>query len=71
MIHDCQNPTDKNARSRKLYTSDYTLDENGDYTDKKNNAFKIAKKWRKLINAPFKVSHKCCDYLKKKTYKRI
>ncbi len=66
MISDCQNPTDKNAKSRKLYLSDYTLDENGNYTSKKNNSFKIAKKWRYLIDAPFKVSHKCCDELKKK-----
>jgi len=26
---------------------------------------KISKKWRFLIDAPFKISHKCCDVLKK------
>lgn len=65
MIRDCQNPTDKNARSRKLYLSDYTLDKEGNLTTIKNNSFKIANKHRYLINAPFKISNKCCDYLKK------
>ena len=65
MIHDCQNPTEKNARSRKLYLSDYTLDKEGKYTNIKNNSFKIAQKHRYLIDAPFKISNKCCDYLKK------
>ena len=65
MIHDCQNPTPKNERSRKLYLSDYTLDKEGNLTNIKNNSFKIANKHRYLINAPFKISNKCCDYLKK------
>ena len=65
MIKDCQNPTEKNARSRKLYLSDYTLDKEGNITNIKNNSFKIAYKHRYLINAPFKISNKCCDYLKK------
>lgn len=69
MIHDCQNPTSKNEKSRKLYLSDFALDQEGNYTNIKNNSFKIAKKWRKLINSPFKVSHKCCDYLKKNPIK--
>ena len=65
MIHDCQNPTPKNERSRKLYLSDYTLDKEGNLTSIKNNSFKIANKHRYLIDAPFKVSEKCCNYLKK------
>ena len=65
MIHDCQNPTDKNEKSRRLYLSDYTLDKEGNLTTIKNNSFKIANKHRYLINAPFKISNKCCDYLKK------
>ena len=74
MINDCQNPTNKNARSRKLYLSDYTLDKDGNCTDIKNNSFKIANKHRYLIDAPFKISNKCCDYLKKypmKDYEKI
>ena len=65
MIRDCQNPTDKNLKSRTLYLSDYTLDKEGNFTDIKNNSFKIAHKHRYLINAPFKISEKCCNYLKK------
>ena len=65
MIHDCQNPTPKNERSRKLYLSDYTLDKEGNLTNIKNNSFKIANKHRYLIDAPFKISNKCCNYLKK------
>ena len=74
MINDCQNPTNKNARSRKLYLSDYTLDKEGNCTNIKNNSFKIANKHRYLIDAPFKISNKCCDYLKKypmKDYEKI
>ena len=65
MIRDCQNPTEKNARSRKLYLSDYALDKEGNPTNIKNNSFKIAHKHRYLIDAPFKISEKCCNYLKK------
>ena len=65
MIRDCQNPTNKNLKSRTLYLSDYTLDKEGNLTDIKNNSFKIAHKHRYLIDAPFKISEKCCNYLKK------
>lgn len=65
MIRDCQNPTERNAKSRKLYLSDYALDKDGNLTAIKNNSFKIAHKHRYLIDAPFKISEKCCNYLKK------
>ena len=65
MIRDCQNPTERNARSRKLYLSDYALDKEGNLTTIKNISFKIAYKHRYLIDAPFKISEKCCNYLKK------
>ncbi len=32
--------------------------------------FKLSKKWHYLINAPFKVSHKCCIIMKKEPVKR-
>ena len=35
--------------------------------------FKISEKWKFLLNAPFKISDQCCDYLKKqpmKTYEK-
>lgn len=36
----------------------------------KNGRFKLSKKWRYLIDAPFKVSHKCCYVMKKKPIAR-
>ena len=32
--------------------------------------FKLSKKWYYLINAPFKVSHRCCNVMKKEPAKR-
>ena len=69
MIHDLQNPTEKNEITRRLYLSDYAL-KNGEVTDIKNNSFKLANKHRYLIDAPFKISNKCCDYLKKNPLKK-
>lgn len=34
-----------------------------------NKVGKISEKWKFLINAPFKISGKCCEYLKKKPAK--
>ena len=65
MLKDLQNPTEKNVRVRKLYLSKYTLDKDGNQTTTLNNSFKLAEKWKYLIDAPFKISHKCCDILKK------
>ena len=65
MIRDCESPTERNAKSRKLYLSDYALDKDGNLSAIKNNSFKIAHKHRYLIDAPFKISEKCCNYLKK------
>ncbi|MFW6026086.1 MAG: phosphoadenosine phosphosulfate reductase family protein [Candidatus Woesearchaeota archaeon] len=36
----------------------------------KDGNFKISNKWKKLINAPFDVSSKCCDVMKKRPFKR-
>lgn len=33
-----------------------------------NGSGMISKKWQYLIDAPFKISDKCCDYLKKKPF---
>lgn len=68
MLHDLQNPTEKNETSRRLYLSEYAL-KNGKVTDIKNNSFKLAQKYRYLIDAPFKISNRCCDYLKKNPIK--
>lgn len=65
MLRDLKNPTERNAKSRKLYLSDYALDKDGNLTAIKNNSFKLAHKHRYLIDSPFKISEKCCNYLKK------
>ena len=64
MIRDLQNPTERNENTRKLYLEGIKRD------GTKTKSFKLAKKWQKLINAPFKVSEKCCDYMKKEPFKR-
>ena len=69
MIRDLQNPTEKNVKVRKLYFSKYTLDKDGNETTTKNNSFRLAEKWKYLINAPFKISNRCCDILKKQPVK--
>lgn len=59
MIRDIQNPTDKNETSRKLYLTGIKSD------GSKTKSFKLAKKWIKLIDAPFKTSEVCCNKIKK------
>jgi len=59
-IRDLQNPTDKNKATRKLYFEGI----------KKAKSFKLPKKWRFLINAPFKISERCCDVMKKEPFRR-
>lgn len=60
MIRDLQNPTDKNRTTRNLYLTGIKSD------GSKSLHFKLAKKWHKLINSPFKISEKCCDIIKKR-----
>lgn len=64
MINDLQNPSNTNENSRKLYLTGEKQD--GTLT----KSFKLAKKWHKLIDAPFKVSNKCCDITKKEPLKK-
>lgn len=65
MLKDLQNPTNRNLRIRTLYLSKFTLDKDGNPTTIKNNSFRLADKWKYLIDAPFKISNRCCDILKK------
>jgi 3'-phosphoadenosine 5'-phosphosulfate sulfotransferase (PAPS reductase)/FAD synthetase len=58
-IHDLQNPTPDNEASRNLYLTGIKRD------GTKSNNFLLAQRWRFLIDAPFKVSNKCCDAMKK------
>lgn len=62
-IRDLQNPTPNNVNIRNLYLTGITS------KGYECPSRKLPKKWYKLIDAPFKVSEKCCDYLKKKPIK--
>ena len=62
-IRDLQNPTDKNVNIRNLYLTGKTM-KGYDCPSRK-----LPKKWYKLIDAPFKVSEKCCDHIKKNPIK--
>lgn len=60
MIGYLQNPTEKNEATRQLCLTGINR------SGKKSPNSKLAKKWYKLIDAPFKVSDKCCVIMKKK-----
>ena len=60
MIHACQNPSDKNAITRRRYIEGITR--NGDVIT--NPSQKLSKKWRYLINSRVNISDKCCRHLK-------
>lgn len=62
-VSQLQNPTEKNIESRHLRLTGYTS--TGNYCP----TLKLPKKWHKLIDAPFKVSDRCCDYTKKNPLK--
>ena len=56
-VRDLQNPTDKNQKTRDLRMG---------LLPDKSNVGVLSKKWRFLVNAPFKCSEQCCDVMKKK-----
>lgn len=53
-----QNPSEKNEKIRNLALTGITS------TGRKAKTYALAKKWRFLIDAPFKISNKCCYYMK-------
>ena len=62
-IRDLRNPTDRNANTRRMYLTGEKMD------GSISKSFKLSKKWYKLIDAPFDVSEKCCDIIKKRPTK--
>lgn len=58
-IRRLRNPTDKNENVRRLYWSGYNS--KGEYVRR----WMLPKKWRYLVKAPFNISERCCDILKK------
>lgn len=65
MIHDCKYPTANNQNSRTLYLTGIKQD------GTKTKSFKLADKWKHLIDAPFDITYKCCDLLKKKPMEKF
>lgn len=63
MVHTLRNPTEKNVDSRRLYLMGIKRD------GSKTGSFKLAKRWYPLLDAPFKVSGKCCDIFKKDPFR--
>jgi 3'-phosphoadenosine 5'-phosphosulfate sulfotransferase (PAPS reductase)/FAD synthetase len=63
-VRDCQNRCPANERTYQLRMTGI------DRFGKKGSSYKLAEKWKKLIDAPFKVSEKCCDIMKKKPLKK-
>jgi 3'-phosphoadenosine 5'-phosphosulfate sulfotransferase (PAPS reductase)/FAD synthetase len=54
-----QNPSPETSNLRRLYL------EGVNRFGQPAPSWKLAKRWYPLIDAPFKISSKCCDYLKK------
>lgn len=61
-IRDLRNPTVNNISTRNLYLNGIKRD------GSKTRWFKLPNKWVKLIDAPFKISEKCCDIMKKEPF---
>lgn len=59
LISAVQNPTGKNAATINLAKTGLRRD------GQKATTIILGKKWRYLFDAPFKISEKCCDYMKK------
>lgn len=56
-IHEVRRTNSEKLRNKRLYG------------DEKGNG-KIPKKWQHLVDAPFKISHMCCDIMKKRPLKK-
>lgn len=61
-VSDLQNPTDKNENTRNLRLCGVS---SCTQPGKLQKSMKLPKKWLFLVDAPFKISDKCCNMLKK------
>jgi 3'-phosphoadenosine 5'-phosphosulfate sulfotransferase (PAPS reductase)/FAD synthetase len=59
-VNDLQNPSEKNRATRNLRLTGYN--KKGTYCP----SMRLPKKWLHLADAPFKISDRCCDILKKR-----
>lgn len=62
-INVLKNPNESNKATRKLYLEGIKRD------GTKTKSWKLSDKWNFLIDAPFKISSKCCDSMKKEPVK--
>jgi 3'-phosphoadenosine 5'-phosphosulfate sulfotransferase (PAPS reductase)/FAD synthetase len=60
-----QNPTPRNEHSRYVSIHGETPD------GQSRKAWKVAKRWQHLADAPFKISDYCCNVLKKEPFARL
>lgn len=65
MLRTCQNPTDRNKVTVRLYRTGIKRDG----TRSKN--FKLAKRWLKFIDSEYRASEECCDIIKKAPLKKF
>lgn len=61
-VHDLSNASDKNKNVCNLRITGYNRE------GKFCSSLRLSKKWKYLINAPFKTSDKCCDVMKKRPF---
>ncbi len=59
-LHDLKHPTDSNKQSRSFYLTG--IKEDGT----KSKSHFLSFKYRHLVNAPFEISDKCCEIMKKR-----
>lgn len=64
-ISDLKKPTNDNSATRNLYLTGLTRD------GKTSKRYKLSEKWKKLIDAKFDITHKCCEILKKEPARRF
>ena len=62
-LRQLRNPRESNKATRRFYLTGIKKD--GSYSSK----FLLPKKWKYLIDAPFKISEQCCYEMKKKPFK--
>lgn len=62
-VRDLQNESPKNKKVCDLHRTGITSE------GRKCNTYKIAEKWKPLVDSEFKISEQCCDIMKKKPFK--
>lgn len=64
-VHDLQNPTERNKKTRILRKTGYTHD--GKWLPK----YALPKKWEFMVDSPFRFSDRCCVFVKEQTIRQV